>query len=437
MKHISKITWVLFVATALLASCKKDPVNQGGTKSTPITSTRGTTTGAAATKTIGAAGGDLTSADGRITLSVPAGAVSSNTTFSIQPIKNTLDTNNAKPGYRLLPEGVNFSKPVQLVFHYDDLDLKGTGENYLRIAWQRPDGSWKAEPTSLNKAGKTVTVSTMHFSDWTVTGEFTLVSTYKTLAAGESTTVSIIGVNEDDLMAPLVQSEWNGVITNVRNWRKTAGPGDLSNVDGSTAHNEQRKYTAPASLSAPAKAVIEVTIDGNISIPDSTAPGGKRNFQNMILLTEIDLVANVYMIGTFGPIDINIGDVTALYANGRINIAAHSANISVGFITNGALGTGFPSGDITIPGFSITNASYALSPTQSFSFGSSYQECNPTPTIKYSGGALTLQRWGNIGEPVEGQFSGLLYTSTGNGPNGCPTYDQRMLTVRFRAVRSL
>jgi hypothetical protein len=58
--------------------------------------------------------------------------------------------------------------------------------------------------------------------------------------------------------------------------------------------------------------MVNVTVDGNISIPDPTAPGGKRVFQNMILFTEINIAGNMYMIGSFGPVDINIGDVIAV-----------------------------------------------------------------------------------------------------------------------------
>lgn len=423
-------------------ACKKNPVVETSQPVEAFKTERGTTSGLAVNKTIGIAGGELTSSDGRITLSVPTGAVTSNTQFSIQPIKNTLDTTSSKPAYRLLPEGVSFAKPVRLIFNYDALDLKNTKEDLLIAAWQQPNGSWKAVPTSLNKTAKTLIIQTSHFSDWLVTGEISLSVNRANLAPGESTTVSIMGVNhdDDDLLAPLSPSGWSGTITQVRNWDVLQGPGDLSSVEGDENSGDmirRKKYTAPTAISRPDKATIQVVVDGNITIPDSTAPGGKRVFQNMVLLGEVNIVANVYMIGNFGPIDINIGEVTALLSNGRINIAAHDANISVGFITNGTAGSNFPSGDIMIPGFSVSNAAYSLSPTQSFSFGSSFQECNPSPVTKYSGGALTLQKWGAVGEPVQGEFSGILYSSTGTGQDGCPTYDKRMLSVRFRTVRSL
>jgi hypothetical protein len=51
----------------------------------------GTPNGAAVTKTIGAAGGELASSDGRLTVQVPAGALSAETSLSIQPVTSEFD----------------------------------------------------------------------------------------------------------------------------------------------------------------------------------------------------------------------------------------------------------------------------------------------------------------------------------------------------------
>ena len=63
-------------------------------------------------------GGSFTSSDGKIRLIIPEGAVSKKTTFSIQPVTNLMPNGNGK-AYRLEPSGIQFQKPVQLVFHYD------------------------------------------------------------------------------------------------------------------------------------------------------------------------------------------------------------------------------------------------------------------------------------------------------------------------------
>ncbi|GAO42524.1 hypothetical protein [Flavihumibacter petaseus] len=435
------ILLLLFSIPFLFTSCSKNP-GETPVGPSPIITPKGNATGSPVTATIGAAGGSLTSDDGRISLTVPPGAVSGNTTFSIQPIRNTLDTNMPAPAYRLLPEGLTFTHPVQLSFHYDAQDLDRIPEDLLVAAWQQPDGSWKAVPSALNKTTHTLSLSTTHFSDWLLTGELWLTSVYHALAAGEHSRVMIMGVNHDDedLLAVLSPSGWSGNISAVRDWKVWEGPGNLGMADGNAGSGNfitAMEYHAPVPVNGPGKAVIAVAVDGKITIPDSLAPGGKREFQQMILTTPIDLVANTYMIGTFGPVDINISDVTALVVNDKINISAHGTNISVGFTTNGTTDSGFPSGDMTIPGNSMTTANYSLNPSTSFSFGSQYQECDPTPHAAYSSGTLVLRKLGGIGEPVEGEFGGLLYTGKGIGPDGCQQYDKQRLTVRFRTIRSL
>jgi hypothetical protein len=77
---------------------------------------KGDPQGTATVQTIDAAGGSLTSADGRVTLDMPAGALSTATTVSIQPITNTTP-NGLALNYRLEPEGTTFAVPVSLTFH--------------------------------------------------------------------------------------------------------------------------------------------------------------------------------------------------------------------------------------------------------------------------------------------------------------------------------
>jgi hypothetical protein len=126
-------------------------------------------------KAIGPAGGELVSADGKLKIKVPSGAVNADVQFGIQPVTNTLfEGNTTRMTYRLLPEGTPFSKPVSLTFTYTDDDLQRTSEDVMAVAWQQPDGAWKIVPARLNKTNKTVTAETTHFSDWTTTGGFEL-----------------------------------------------------------------------------------------------------------------------------------------------------------------------------------------------------------------------------------------------------------------------
>ena len=64
-------------------------------------------------KGIGPAGGTISSADGRITLTVPKDAVSESVQFSIQPISNTAQ-DGIGHAYRLEPGGRAFVAPLSI-----------------------------------------------------------------------------------------------------------------------------------------------------------------------------------------------------------------------------------------------------------------------------------------------------------------------------------
>jgi hypothetical protein len=112
-------------------------------------------------------GGSVTSSDGRITVSAPAGAVSSPLTITVEEITNTA------PGgvgfaYRLGPEGTVFTAPVRITF-----SAAGTtvALDELAIAYQEHQGWWLRLPASTRDAtAPTVSVDSLHLSDWSLVG---------------------------------------------------------------------------------------------------------------------------------------------------------------------------------------------------------------------------------------------------------------------------
>jgi hypothetical protein len=158
---------ILFV-TLLLLSCKKNETPTVSQSGDPIITEVGEPTGDAATAPIGSSGGTISSLDGNLTVTIPAGALSTTTTISIQPITNTAPL-GIGDGYRLLPEGTTFSKPVQLVYHYDTTLLNRNSPYLLWFATQASDGSWDAMLDSeVDTIQNTVTVESTHFSNWVI-----------------------------------------------------------------------------------------------------------------------------------------------------------------------------------------------------------------------------------------------------------------------------
>lgn len=111
----------------------------------------------ASSAVIGPSGGSIRSADGRLTLKVPARALATATTLSLSPIENTAP-NAIGQAYALSPVGTQFAAPAQLVLAYTNAELDGTGAGALGIATD--DGnSWLAIlGGSLNPAARTLTV---------------------------------------------------------------------------------------------------------------------------------------------------------------------------------------------------------------------------------------------------------------------------------------
>jgi len=169
-----KKLFLILAVTTLFFSCKKSTIDKTPElPSSPLITTAGTPDGTPSSKLIkAAAGGSITSADGRITVKVPAAAFSSDQMFIIQPITNNTGFGIGK-AYRLTPEGTTFNKPVTISFNYTDAEVTGATPELLSIAYQDNAGAWQSmNQTQVNTQQRQLTVTTTHFSDW---GFFPLV----------------------------------------------------------------------------------------------------------------------------------------------------------------------------------------------------------------------------------------------------------------------
>jgi len=116
-----------------------EPEPQLPTKGTPTEV--GKPLGAPIQKTIGPAGGFITTPDSAVTLVIPAGALKADTPISIQPTENKA-WGGAGLGYQLTPKNLELSRSAELVWNYKDADLTGSAPEALGIAFQQPDNSW-------------------------------------------------------------------------------------------------------------------------------------------------------------------------------------------------------------------------------------------------------------------------------------------------------
>ncbi len=249
----------------------------------PIITDMGTPAGNPTSASIGASGGTLQSADGKLSVIIPAGSLSANATVTIQPI-----TNEGPLGlglaYRLQPEGVTFTKPVTLQFHYDDQVLQEIPADFLWIITQTSNGSWNAMLKSVvDVVAKTFTIETTHFSDWSLGKwvELSLNPSSKTLKKGESVQLQVAGfsrdaaLQDDDELAPLapitsIDDELTPLTPispaayRIKGWTLNGVSAPVSNSNGSlNSANSVVTYTAPSKSPSTNPVAVSVQLESD------------------------------------------------------------------------------------------------------------------------------------------------------------------------------
>lgn len=122
--------------------------------------------GLAVSTTIGPAGGTLSSPDGSLVVNVPMNAFATPTLVSLQPIANHAHGGLGR-AWRITPHGVQASQPITLSWRYAAEDAGAVAG--LAVATQRADGTWVAlRGAQHDVATRTLTVQTLHFSDWSL-----------------------------------------------------------------------------------------------------------------------------------------------------------------------------------------------------------------------------------------------------------------------------
>ena len=207
--------------------------------------------------TIDSAGGMLSSADGVLDVTIPAGALAMPTVITIQPITN-MAPNGVALGYRLSPEGMTFATPATLTFHVDRPDD-------LFVATQHDDNTWWSPPHQTFATG-VITVPAPHFSDWSLSATLYLTPQQKRVRTKASATFtakvlvkSQVTADGEDLAIPeaIDIDDPDTSLPGMRTWAvngKSPGDATIGNVvDG--------VYTAPATPPSPRDVTISVAVE--------------------------------------------------------------------------------------------------------------------------------------------------------------------------------
>lgn len=256
----------------MVYSCKKRPVTppeKEEIKITPLERPIGAINGQAVSKKIGPDGGVLSSVDGRIRISIPAGALEQEKIITVQPV---VQTNIAGIGvsYRLTPHNITFKKAVSLTFDWSEIVNQVGLLQTLGLAYQQDNGVWKyVGASSVDTEEGLLTFETMHFSDWSLMNRVSLDPYEATVESGKKQTVRAMIYTQtkwDDLLTPLTGGRQGSepgypvgmpaVLPSkfIDSW-ELVGPGQIVKADANSV-----SYQAPAAVNGSVTATVSLKL---------------------------------------------------------------------------------------------------------------------------------------------------------------------------------
>lgn len=471
---MEKLLIYLLALVIGLSSCKKTDIPNSETpidlsSLTPEVTPKGTPIGSIYTQQIGAAGGKVQSPDGKITIDIPAGALSTNTSIGILPISNEapLGSGNA---FRLSPEGTVFAKAVTITMKYE-------GDMQPGLSWivtQKSDGTWLGDRnTETNEVAKTLSVKTTHFSDWgtgklidfrllpqkttvRVNGQVDLyVNGFKKIeATSEDELVPLTpfykkNANDDELAPlPVLLSDKMEQLKNYtlefKDWR-LSGKGQL------TPAGSKAIYKAPDKIPSPNSATVSV---------DIYATNNDRTTK-LILLSDIKIVdADLYLLvtvdgttyeyyqygfnGTVPPDPNNLSIANCGIDNNILSIAGTHVQNNNNMLSSFVLAVKNPaSGTMVLKCLNDNGEDDAQ-----FTVGAQLYDMNKTIRTKKAGGqcdadyqcanmSITLTDYENkpMGK-VAGFFSGTLYDNKDGLSDACESSIPHTVKGEFWLARA-
>ncbi len=290
----------ILLVIALTAGCSSSGKPTAPTGAPPTPSAVGVAAGDPFTKSIGTAGGSLSSPDGGITITIPSGALTTDTTIGIQPITNTAGA-GIGAAYRLSPSGQTFAKPVTLSFPYTDTDLNGTYAAALGIAYQDDTGRWEwQDGVALDTAAKTLTVASTHFSDWSKVPGIQLLPPSATVKPNGKVSLSVVTCLAPSGNKKYIRFKCGDLpydlasLTHVipGTWAVDGAPGGTTGHGLVSGGAESAVYTAPAKKPAGSgRGIVAVSVQ---------VKQGKSMIQ---IASNITILSGYHLVGKFKEVN--------------------------------------------------------------------------------------------------------------------------------------
>lgn len=224
---------------------------------------------------VGVAGGTVASADQRVSVTIPAGALSSDTTITIEPAAGTFN-GHVGTAYTFGPSGLTFTSPVTVSVSYAPEEIPASlGEANLGLGLL-VNGEWHPiDDSTTDTAQRQVRATTNHFSVFGVIGRAMYISDtgpnhrivrvrdfkghgWKTYDGLDDPLEHPLGMVATDAKKRLLITDWgNSRIVRINNME---GDGRVEfGVDGSGANQFHR----PAGIAVDSKGRIYIADRGN------------------------------------------------------------------------------------------------------------------------------------------------------------------------------
>jgi hypothetical protein len=298
-----------FLALALISAilfstpyCKKsnDTGNTGNTGNSsnpkPVATSVGAPAGTGTNKYIPTTGGSIASADGKLEIEVPGGALAAGDTITIQPI-----TNNCPGGlglaYRLGPDGSKFNQPVTLKFHYDDSVLNETSPGFMLLAYQDKSGIWFVLDNAKNDTvNHILSGTTTHFTDFTWFSDVILNPNSASLKVNETVHLNIqitasektVDQNGNSGYALLRGNSSTWAVNGVTNGNDQYGKITIV-PNAATQLYDYVTYTAPKTIPPQNKNPVLISAEFDQLFLAETPDGGTEAVNKVILYAHIYL----------------------------------------------------------------------------------------------------------------------------------------------------
>ncbi len=269
----------------------------------PLTTEAGIPMGVPVSTTIGPAGGTLSSSDGRVQITVPAGAVAADTVFTITPLTNPAD--NAMATFKLEPDGMTFTSPLTLTFSAPEAGVSRTAIEGLGIAYHNADNHWQwLTGVTIDTDAKTLSVPIEHFSVYSMLSGYIVTPASASVDVNNTVALQIMycrSTQPDDSDLASLVFECHAATPSealVTDWSVNGTAGGNATFGTIAGSGPNATFTAPAQTPDPS--TVQVTAEVTDVLGSLTAPSGKVMVFSLITIGQTASYQGDFTVSTQG-----------------------------------------------------------------------------------------------------------------------------------------